>query len=161
MLAIEPHLIKIRMKPLYIIAAIFFLFVLAIPNKPEQVSFKNGLLLGALLFFILIGYLLSKTTIVLENNGLTISRIFSKTTTLFWNEIRVSKLSWQVDGGHTANIYWQFIADGNKKISIQPSFYTRKDLRMIAELLIEKSPGAKIDPRIRKIADGKFPWYLF
>jgi len=87
--------------------------------------------------------------------------MFNKATTVKWKEIRASKLSWEIEGGHTANIYWTIISEANKKIILEPSFYSRKNLRLIAELLIKKSPDAIIDNRIRKIADGKFPWYLF
>jgi hypothetical protein len=41
------------------------------------------------------------------------------------------------------------------------SFYSRKDLRKIAEAVVIKCAKAEIDPRIQNMAEGRFPWYIF
>ena len=161
MIPIQTHLITIRKWPLYIMAAIFFLFVFTVFDKPEQTSIKGYCILGGLILFTLFSYFLSKTRIILDNEGITVSHLFNKSTSIQWNEIKTSGISWQMEGIHTANIYWTILSDHNKKITLQPSFYSRKNLRLIAETLIEKSPGARIDTLTRKVADGRFPWYLF
>jgi hypothetical protein len=160
MIPIETQLIQIRKWPLYIMAAVFFLFVFIVFDKPEHGSAKNYSIVGGLILFTLFYFFLSRTKIILDNEGITVSHIFIKSINVKWNEIKASDISWQIEG-HTANIYWTIISDNNKKITLQPSFYSRKNLLLIAEILIEKSPAARIDNRIRKIADGKFPWYLF
>lgn len=161
MTPIQTHLIIIRKWPLYIMAAIFFLFVFTAFDKPEHSSVKGYCILGGLIVFTLFSYFLSKTRIILDNEGITVSHIFNKSTSIKWNEIKASGIAWQIEGGHTANIYWTILSDNNKKITLQPSFYSRKNLRLIAEILVEKSKGAIIDTRTRRIAEGRFPWYLF
>jgi len=56
MIPIETQIIKIRKWPLYIMAAIFFLFVFIVLDKPEHTSLKNYFILGGLILFTVLSY---------------------------------------------------------------------------------------------------------
>ena len=161
MIPIQTQLIEMRKWPQLILAVIFFFIVVIIFDKPEHSAIKIYFISGGLILFTLITYILGKTKIILDNEGITVTHFFNKPGAIKWTEISSSEISWQIEGGHTLNINWEINSINGKQINLQPSYYSRKDLRLIAESLIEKSTGAIIDKRTRKFAEGKFPCYLF
>lgn len=158
---IEPQLVLIRKWPLYLLAAIFFATVILLFKDTDQPTTMNYCLSGVLIFFIFASWLLGKTSIIIDDDGITITRLF-KRATLKWADIRTASLRWQPEGMHSVNVYWTMTTnDGSHQMEFQPSFYSRHDLRLIASVLVEKSPEATIDERITRMSLGKFPWYLF
>ena len=90
---IETQILKIRKWPLYIVAAIFFLWIFIAFDKPEHRSVKSYFFWGGLTIFTLVFYLLSKTEIRLDNEEITVTRFSSKSTAIKWKEIRLSELN--------------------------------------------------------------------
>jgi hypothetical protein len=161
MLPILRQEITMRKWPLYLLTALFFFIVFIISRDNSNANHTKVLLaVGGLFLFIVLYYFLSKKKIVLDNDSLTIQLFFGKLQELKWKEISAVAFKWHFHG-HGASLAWEFIPSSGKKISIQPSFYSRKNLQAIAETLVEKCPQAIIDKRILRIAGGKFPWYIF
>ena len=160
MIAIQDHIIDVRKTPFYIIGAIALLLALAIPEKPGLSNIKVYFTLGIFVFWGLIIYVFSKTKIIITNDGIIFKNLFRKESIVLWNNIIASKLEWHFHG-KSASDFWRLdLPEGNSK-GFQPSLYSRKNLRLIAEAMIEKCPNALIDKRIMKMSEGKFPWYLF
>lgn len=152
--------ITIRKGPLYFIAAVFMSFLLILH---EQGKVNDGASIAAaigLAIFGIIYYMLSKNKLVVDNDGLIHCLFFGKQKSMLWQDVKSSRLSWHFHG-HGANIEWAIEPFSGRNISFQPSFYNRKNLRIIAEALVDKCPNAVIDQRIKKMAEGKFPWYIF
>lgn len=159
MIPIERQELTIRRTPLYIIAAVFILllYILHDTGKIDGAAyFATG---GLLLFFVLYRMLL-KNKFIVDNDGITQELFFRKTKEMKWHEIVSSGLNWQYHG-HGANLSWNFFDRSGKKISIQAAMYSRNKLRIIATALVEKNQQACIDKRIIKMAEGRFPWFMF
>lgn len=61
-------------------AVIFFLFVFIVIDKPEHTLLKNYFIIGGLILFTLISYVFSKVKIIIDNEGITVTRLFNKRT---------------------------------------------------------------------------------
>jgi len=160
MLYIPTQELKFRKMPLYIILAILFFFgyILVDTDKiDDTVSLMAGVVF-LLLFFLF--YFLSKLKFMIDNEGITHDKFFGKPKELQWTDIKSSELTWHYHG-HGASLSWEFISFSGKSLSFNPSYYSRKHLRPLAEALVLKCHEAVIDKRIVNMAKGKFPWYLF
>lgn len=149
-----------RKWPLYFVGLIFIflLFILTGTGKLQDVD-SLPVIIG-LAVFLFLYFMLSKNKLIIDNDEISQQLFFGKQKVLKWNEIRSSHLNWHYHG-HSADLSWEFIDFSGKKISIQTSSYSRKNIRLIAGVLVEKSPQAVLDERIQKIASGIFPWYIF
>lgn len=137
---------------------IFLLFILK--DSGELLGTDSLPIIIGLAVFLLLYFMLSKNKLIIDNDEITQQLFFGKQKTLKWNEIKSSNLNWNYHG-HSADLSWVLNDFTGKKISIQTSSYSRKKIRIIAEALVEKCPQAVLDERIRNIASGKFPWYIF
>ncbi len=104
--------------------------------------------------------MLSKNKLIIDNEGITQQLFFGKLKEFKWKEIRASHLSW-IYHVHGASLEWVIVSSSGKSINLQTSSYNRKNMRFIAEAIVEKCPHAKIDKRIINMAEGKFRWYIF
>ncbi len=159
MIPVSYQEISVRKLPLYIITA-FLLLLIFIFADTKNAGVMPWVAVSVLFIAILLFFVLSKKKIIIDNNTISQQLFFGKERTLNWNEIRNTSLNWH-SHGHGANLAWQIESLTAKKISFDPGFYSRKSLRAIAEALTGKCPNAVIDPRIKKMAEGKFPWYIF
>jgi hypothetical protein len=156
----ETQIIKPRKSPALIIGGVIIVIILLAPVKPEFDSLK--LYLSGLVLFIFgaLYLMLSKIYIVLANDGITFKLAYlKKEQTVLWHQITFAKLEWYFTI-HSAEPLWVIFYD-NTQIKFQPSYYSRKHLRAIAEAFIIKCSASITDKKIKKIAEGKFPWYLF
>lgn len=157
---VQHQVISIRQTPLFIMAILFFLFVFFAFDRPDLEKIKFNLASGGFIFFGIIYYILSKTKIIIDNTGITFQYFIRKSFSVAWQDIAESKLEWEFDI-HSGNILWKLFFSNRKPHSFQSSFYSRKNLRILAESMIIKCPNAILDKRIRKMAEGKFPSYIF
>ncbi len=81
-------------------------------------------------------------------------------TTILWDDITFSTVSWTIEGIHTASLNWVFRTKGKKDIEVRLGYYSRADMIILANHLIDRSKEAKISEKIYQIAQGKFPWFL-
>lgn len=150
----------IRKGPLYFIAAVFILFIYIVNQSANQTELTTLLAAGGLLLFLLIYYMLSKNKLIIDDEGITQQLFFGKEKRLIWHDIKASNLSWHFHG-HGGSLEWSVIPYSGKHISWQTSFYSRSQLQLIAEAIVTKCEMAVIDERIKNVAMGKFPWYIF
>jgi Ca2+/Na+ antiporter len=160
MLPIIRQEITIRKSPLYFLMAIFLIFLFIINETKKIYTVTMLLLAGVLLLFLLTYYMLSKNKLIIDNDGISQQLFIAKTKELKWAELKSAGFVWDYHG-HSANLTLEFIEYSGKKISLQSSFYSRKKLQFIAESLLEKASRASIDKKLKGIAEGKFPWYIF
>ena len=159
MASIQRQEFTIRKWPLYFVVAVYILLLLILNNIGKLDDEKLLVISGALAFFLLIYFMALKNKLIMDNDEITRQSFFGKPKVLKWKEIKASHLNWYFNG-HTADLSWSFIDFSGKAINIQTSSYSRKKIKLIAEVLIEKCPQALIDTRLRNIATGKFPWYI-
>lgn len=94
----------------------------------------------------------------LDNDGITSKNPF-RTKNILWKNITRSYFK-VVHTGKSSKRMWYFENDKNS-FRFATNLYSRSSLREIAEALIAKCPNAAIDQKIRNIAEGRFPWYIF
>lgn len=84
------------------------------------------------------------------------------------NLIRHKGLDWQKitnvflrfeRSGKSRRLYWVFDGAGSE-LKFASGFYSRADLKLLAETVVSKCTHAIIDERITGITEGKFPWYM-
>jgi hypothetical protein len=160
MLPITTQEIKFRKMPLYVIAAILVLFGYILIDTGKLNDTANLVAGGIVLAILLLFYFSSKLNLVIDNDGITQERFFGKVMELPWTNIKTSSLAWHFHG-HGANLLWEFTCYEGKNFSITPTYYSRKDVRLLAEAVVLKCKQAVIDKRIINMANGKFPWYIF
>ena len=80
---------------------------------------------------------------------------------LFWKDIIASRLSWQPEGAHGVSLSWVLQSFNGIQLEIRLGFYSRKDLTIVSQQLIDKAKNAVIADKIHKMAEGKFPWYIW
>ena len=132
---ILPFEIKVRKGPLYFMAALFVLFVLIVADKSKETEWTAWLAAGGMFLFILLFFALQKLKLNIDNDALTNDLFFGKTKVFNWSEITSVQLHWHFHG-HAANLALEIMNAAGKKTSIQPSFYTRKNLRTLAEAIM-------------------------
>lgn len=160
MLPVQRQEFTIRKWPLYFVVAVYILLLFILNDTGKLQDVKSMIIFVGLTFFLLIYFMLIKNKLIIDNVEITQQLFFGKQKVLKWKEIKSSHLNWNYHG-HGADISWSLIDISGKSINIQTSSYSRKKIRIIAETLIKKCPQALIDNRLRNIAAGKFPWYIF
>jgi hypothetical protein len=141
-----------------LIALIPVLILVVIANTTDNtVSLKIA---SAVMLLIPIGMYIFITNSYIEvtNDGITAKNPF-KTRSIEWKNITRSYFK-MVHTGKSSKRMWYF-ENFEKRIRFATNLYSRKALRTIAEALVTKCPNAEIDQKIKNIAEGKFPWYIF
>jgi hypothetical protein len=94
------------------------------------------------------------------DNKILIYKTARSTREIHWNDLIRSEISWTVEGLHTASVNWNFYT-GNASLEIRLGFFSRSDMQVLAQQLIDQAPQAVLSNKIYQFAEGKFPWYLF
>ena len=140
--------------PLLFCIGIFIVFGTQ-KNIPPQAQY-TFLIPIAILVLVWLGY--KKSQLIIDNEGLTHKNIFS-TKQLLWSEVQKTYIKYQ-SHGKSGSHYWFFeLPDRRIKFSI--GLYSRNNIKTIAEAVVEKCNHAEIEDRIRNMAEGHFPWYIF
>ncbi|MBL7764096.1 MAG: hypothetical protein JNL23_11775 [Chitinophagaceae bacterium] len=160
MIPIETRIIVPRKFPILIILVLIIWGIASVDNKSTIPNARFYLIALVLLVFGGLYLSLANTYIVIDNLGISLKQPFKKLKSFDWQEISQASWDWSIDV-HTVNLSWIIYSNKNTNISVQPSFYKRKDLQIIAEVLIRNCPQANIHNKIKKASEGKFPWYLF
>lgn len=154
---VETTEIRPRKTLLFVFAGLLILMIIIYLDKPSWRSVAFHLCLLSLSVFLLLIYFLSRKKIIIDNHGIQQELGFGKIKKMNWDEVSNSELEWHYHG-HGANQTWNIQGNG-KKIIIYPEHYSRNDLRVLAEALVNKAFRAAISEKVRKMAEGKFPWY--
>jgi len=144
---------------------IYFLFIgpltmliiyFTMPVKEDVLLYLFG---GFTLLMGLIAWLISKTYVMVNNEGITARSVFT-TKQMLWSDVTYSYLK-LVNNGKSSQRYWYFENITGKKLRFPTSNYSRTSLTTIAAALTTRCPHTEIDQKIREFAEGRFPWYIF
>lgn len=160
MFPIERQEFTVRKWPLYFVAALFVVFIYVIGKTGRQNDITSLLAAGGVMLFLFVYYMLSKSKLIIDNDGITQQLFLGKQKEILWKELTASSFQWHYHG-HGASLQWEFTSITGKKIGFQSSGYSRTILREIAIALMGKRPDIVTDKRILRIAAGDFPWYIF
>jgi hypothetical protein len=119
-----------------------------------------GWFLLFVLFLCLLFYIVNSKFHLYIDDEVLIYRTALFKKELRWRDIIRSDIGWAIEGMHTASINWHFIAT-NKTLEIRLGFFSRNDMQLMAQQLIEKAPQAQLSQKVYQFANGQFPWYLF
>lgn len=160
MLPVFHRQVHARKWPVFVIYGVIATGVGLMEFRVSDAGFiKSMFLIGLSIFAALFYFVLSRLKIVIDDHGLMMQMLL-KTESLRWAEISSSNLSFEFHG-HTGDVKWVFERITKKAFSFSPTFFSRQDLQAVAEALLSKCPKADISEKVRKMAEGKFPWYIF
>lgn len=149
-----------RKWPFFILLALFLILFFGISSKENKSQFSNELLAFVFLAPLLIFYIvLMKLKIIIDDDGFEMQMLF-KRERIKWDLITKSNIAFEFTGD-TGDVKWIFESNVQKTFSFSPTFFSRDQLRQVAEALQTRSPKAQISARIQRMAEGKFPWYIF
>ncbi len=111
------------------------------------------------LFCLILYITIKKIQIYIDDDKMVISDLLRKRT-LLWADVIASDVTWSVEGGHSASLNWIFETIKKKHIEIKLGYYSRGDMTILANQLIEKAKTANISKKIHNMAENKFPWYF-
>lgn len=157
-LPIEPLILKPRLTMLYIGAGSGLLIFFILRNNMDTGQL-DWIILFIAGFCLLLWFLLRKTELRIDNDGLTHKTFFS-TRQARWEEVAKTYIKYE-HRGKSGRYYWNFIMTGGKDLKFSSSLYSRQSLRQIAEAVTTKCDKAEIQDRIYQMAQGRFPWYMF
>jgi c-di-AMP phosphodiesterase-like protein len=134
------------------------LIILVVANTTNNDN--NLKIVSALMLLIPVGIyiFITNSYVEIDNDGITSKNPF-RTRSILWKDVTNSYFK-VIHTGKSSKRMWYF-EHFDKHFRFATNLYSRKSLRTIAEALIMKCPNAQIDQKIRDIAEGKFPWYIF
>jgi hypothetical protein len=156
---IATHIITCSKKIPQICFVVFLVYGYILLQQKQAINNVDFIVLISMLGFLTLLYFLVKLPLIITNEGITKPMFFNKQSTVLWKEVIKSELQWDFHG-HGATLSWCIYAEKNPPMVIFPIFYSRKSLQLIADSLVEKCPGASIDPRLKLMAAGNFPWFI-
>jgi hypothetical protein len=122
---------------------------------------KNSFYLIAILFthalIFIFWYVANKLEIQIYNQSIAYKTLFHFKE-MYWEEIIDVDLDFAFTMHH-ADTRWIFTSV-KKSMSISSSYFSKKDNRFLAEAVVAKCSSARISASIKKMAEGKFPWYV-
>ena len=157
MFPLETTILRPRRWPAILMAAIA-IAILFIPQKNNE-HIAIYMAIGVFVFSVLFWIFLSKSTIVVDDSGLTYKTAFVKRE-VFWKGVSKTYLKYHRHG-KSGSYYWNFEGPAGRKVKFSIKLYSRKDLRIIAEAVTMKCKDADIEQRIYNMAEGHFPWYIW
>lgn len=159
MLLQASYTFRARLWPIWIIALVLVgPFLLLFIHDPQDKRIHFLLILPILIcvaLFIIEQY----HKIYIDDQILQVQTILNKKA-IRWKSITRSYISWHIDI-HTAAPLWHFESTEHNNFFITFGYFSRNDMQIIAQQLIDKAPKARIDDKVINMAHGKFPWYVF
>jgi len=133
-------------------------FLLIIIENPDNKASQLFLVISFLFFFLL--YITTRyINIYIDHEKMIISNLVGKKTVL-WKDISISTVNGTVEGIHKASLNWTFQTKDQKTVEVKLGYYSRADMIVLANHLIEKAKDVTISEKIFQMSEGKFPWYL-
>ena len=108
----------------------------------------------------IIHFFITRNKISVDEEGITQSSLFIKNRKLLWNEILSSEIAFRFMG-KSSKYQWKTKDRDGKSIAFNISMYSRSDLKIFADALMTKCPGAITGEKTVRISQGNFPWYIF
>jgi hypothetical protein len=132
-------------------------FIIIIEKGPP-VTGINFIFFTAISVLFLVWLGLRKQRLIIDNDGITVKTVFNARQVL-WKDVVNSFVKNEFHGKSSKN-YWYFQTADNNDFKIHIN-YSRKNLRTLAEIVVDKCRHARIQDRVYKMAEGIFPWYIF
>lgn len=157
-----PQIQPISIKPrLWFVLIPLFLILVALIIALTKAPLKGaiGILIFCLAFLILLSIAYNRVEIIIDQSGLTSKTLF-KTRHILWKNVFKTYV-WFYFDGQSGNFIWHFETATQNKLELAVGMYSRKSLKLIAEAVVTHCPHAQIEPKIKSMASGKFPWYIF
>lgn len=115
---------------------------------------------GAVVFCLVFYFVNKKHYLFIDNHVLVYKTLLHKKE-IQWQDVIKSDISWEIEGMHTASVNWRMIATNNKSLEIRLGFFSRSNMQLLAQHLVERAPNAQFSKKIYQFAEGNFPWYIF
>lgn len=132
--------------------------VLYMGQTQAEVQSMHWIAVLLVVLAVAIWYFLSQSEITIDDLGITSSNIF-RTRHVLWQNVSSTFIKYQHQG-KSGSHYWHFESRTDKPMRFSIGLYSRSNLRQIAEAVVQKCGTAEIQPRIRSMAEGDFPWYM-
>jgi len=142
---------------LIVIASAMLLLLILHPAGKKSALLFLALFIGLVVVFLY--FLLNKISLTINNDGLEYKTAF-RTKNLLWREVTASRLNFEFHG-HSGDIFWLFNLNNSRDLKFSISFFSRKELRAIAEAVVAKCCNTCVSKKIQQMSQGKFPWYIF
>lgn len=157
MFPIETTTLRQRTWPAFLVLAVGIIIFFIPKDQKQNVPLYIGI--GIVAFAALLYFLLSKTQVIVDDEGITHKTII-KTRQVAWNSVTKTYLKSE-HHGKSRTLYLYFENSIGKKTKISTNLLSRKSLRTIAEAITMKCKTADIEQRIYDMAEGQFPWYIW
>lgn len=157
MFPIETTILRQRTWPAFLVLAMGLIIFVIPKDQKQNVPLYIGI--GIVSFAALLYFLLSKTQVIVDDEGITHKTII-KTRQVAWNSVTKTYLKSE-HHGKSRTLYLYFENSIGKKTKISTNLLSRKSLRTIAEAITMKCKTADIEQRIYDMAEGQFPWYIW
>jgi hypothetical protein len=160
MLPQSSYTIKARTWPVWIIFCVIGIpAVILIFTEPGDKAGPYLFIAACLLCAILFG--LNRTMKIELDDERLVYSAYGKKRSIRWNDVTTSSLSWSIEEGHTASYNWSFLMTDGKDLHIPLGYYSRSDMRALANQAIDRAKNAVLSKTVHQIVEGKFPWFLF
>ena len=144
---------------LFFVLLVLVVFTMAILDK-QKATLDDYLCLAFLVslavFFV---YLPKLTRMEIYNEGFTKKELF-KDREFLWEEVLKVDLDWHFHM-HGVNLFMKFKFKNSKEYLFPLTFHSRKNIRILCEAIVSACPDEGVSEKIKNMADGKFPWYIF
>jgi hypothetical protein len=134
---------------------LFYVAIVTSNNNPG--IWIAAILLGAIP--VVAYFVQRKSYVIIDNDGCTYKTL-AGAQTILWKNVSRSYLKMKYTG-KSSERRLHFEDNKGGGMSFPTGSYNRRSLQTVAEALLTKNPGADIAPRIREMAEGKFPWYIW
>jgi hypothetical protein len=141
-----------------LVVSVGLILLLVIEPRLRQIPMLVSVLFCVLTTFIF--YKMYKNGLVLDQTAIRYTHPFRKTTVIPWVEVHSAAMEVHYHG-HGASRHLIIRGMNNSQVSLQTGFYSRHSLQLISEILVAKAPQADISDRVKNMAEGRFPWYIF
>lgn len=151
------QVLHIRIWPF--ITTFFALAVLFVCLTGTQMLVNLYVLLGVFILSLLLYAIKRVNKIILSAEGIIYKALFT-TVVINWDEVITVRPNAHLFFD-TILLNWTIHAKGGKSMLIPLGHYSRQSMQKIAEAVVKYCPYAAINPKIKRIANGDLPWYIF
>jgi hypothetical protein len=133
--------------------------LLLMPRTAENKNYLTIFLIASLALLFFIWTTLKKLKIEIDNVGFRFQSLFHSKE-FVWKEVVKIYIKFH-HHGKSGSHYWYFEKVDGSRIRFRIILFSRKNLQSIAEAATMKCSLAEIQDKIRNMAEGRFPWYVF
>ena len=158
----ENHVSNLRTnRSLLLILFLELVAIFLILNKDDRIIFQDYILIIAILIIPMSAVFIYKYSVLkIDASGLE-KRSFKTRVSFKWQEIKRADVEIHTNFFPNTHRHAIKLKSGNKELIILLTDYSRKKVKILCEAIVSTCPDANISDKIRNMAEGKFPWYIF